>query len=77
MAGNGDGKIEIGIVELGENWVMFRAGITPSTDLQEVPRAINEIMTNWLKERTNLHVRETLPITEEGNTVAVHIWFGR
>ena len=76
MKGNGDGKIEIGVVEMGKGWVMFRAGITPTTDVRRVPTAINEVMTAWLKERASLLVRATLPIVEEGNTVAVHVWFG-
>jgi hypothetical protein len=71
----GDGKIEIGVVALSDGWVMFQAGITPTTDMTQVPTALNEIMSNWLKERTNLHVRAALPIVEDGNTVAIHVWF--
>ena len=52
-----------------------RAGITPTTHMRQVPAALNEIMSDWLKKRTNLHVRTTLPIVEDGNTVAIHIWF--
>ena len=32
-------------------------------------------MIPWLKERTNLHVRAALPIVEDANTGAVHLWF--
>jgi hypothetical protein len=33
MKGGGDGKIEIGIVPLSDGWVMFRVGITPTTEM--------------------------------------------
>jgi hypothetical protein len=32
-------------------------------------------MIGGLESRTNLHVRTTLPIVVDGNTVAVHFWF--
>jgi hypothetical protein len=62
-------------VQLGDGWVIFRAGITPMTETERVPTAISEVMAAWLKERPDLHVRATLPIVEEGNTIAVHVWF--
>jgi hypothetical protein len=74
MKGNGDGKIEVGVMALSDGWVVFQAGITPTTDMRKAPTALNEIMSDWLKKRTNLHVRTTLPIVEDGNTVAVHLW---
>ena len=42
MKGNGDGKIEIGVVPIADCWVAFRAGITPTTEMRHVPTAINE-----------------------------------
>ena len=31
MKGNGDGKIEIGVVPIANRWMIFRPGITPTT----------------------------------------------
>ncbi len=75
MKGNGDGKIEIGVEIKTDGWVMFRAGITPTIDIRQVPNALSEIMSAWLKDRPDLHVRSTLPIVEDGYTVAIHVWF--
>ena len=75
MKGNGDGKIEVGVETKAEGWVVFRPGITPTTDMRRVPTALSEIMSDWLKDRPNLQVRTTLPIVEDGNTVAIHVWF--
>jgi hypothetical protein len=75
MAGNGDGKIEIGIVPLAEGWIMFRAGITSGTDLSRIPTLLNETLIGWLKDRPNVQIRTTLPIVQDGCTVAVHVWY--
>jgi hypothetical protein len=75
MKANGDGKIEVGVAKMGEGWVVFQPGITPTTDRRQVPKALSEIMSGWLMQRANLHVRATLPIVEDGNTVAIHVWF--
>ena len=33
-----------------------------------------DAMASWL-ERNNFKVTAVLPITAEGNTVAIHVWF--
>jgi hypothetical protein len=75
MKGNGDGGIDIGVVTVGEGWVMFRAGITPTTDLGRVPSLLNETMLTWAKANPTARVRSTLSIVENGNTVTIHVWF--
>jgi hypothetical protein len=53
----------------------FRAGITPTTDLRRVPGLLDQTLIAWLKANPKLKVISTLPIVEEGNTVAIHVWF--
>ena len=77
MKGNGDGKIEIDVLALGEDCVVFQAGITPTTDLRRVPRLLGETLIAWLSENPTVRIRSALPIVEDGNTVAIHVWFDR
>jgi hypothetical protein len=53
----------------------FRAGITPTTDLRRVPGLLDQTLIAWLKANPKFKVISTLPIVEEGNTVAIHVWF--
>ena len=75
MKGNGDGGIDIGVVEMGRGWVLFRAGIGPSTDLERVPGLVSESLVQWLGSHPGVRVRTTLPIAQAGFTVAVHVWY--
>ena len=47
MKGNGDGKIELDVVEMGKGRMMVRPGITPTTDMSQVPTAINDVPIDW------------------------------
>ena len=42
MKGNGDGKIEIGVVPMADGWVAFREGVAPTREMWHVSTAINE-----------------------------------
>ncbi len=41
MKSNGEGTIEIGVVPMADRWVMFRPGITPTTEVRQVPNALS------------------------------------
>jgi hypothetical protein len=76
MKGNGDGGIDVGVVEMGQGWVQFRAGIGPSTDFERVPGLLGETMVGWLGAHPGVRVRTALPIVQGGYTVAIHLWYG-
>jgi hypothetical protein len=75
MTGNGDGGIDIGVVESGRGHVLFRAGIGPSTHVERVPGLLGETLVQWLGAHPNVRVRTALPIVQGGSTVAIHLWY--
>jgi len=61
-------------VELSTGWVCFQSGATPPP-LEQLPAHLNQCLCDWLQRNETFKVRCTLPITERGNTVAIHVWF--
>lgn len=61
-------------VEPRTGWACFQAGETPPPPA-ELPAHLNQVMCDWLERNPNFRVRATLPITENGCTVAIHVWF--
>ena len=57
MKGNGDGKIETGVVPIADDRVMFRSGITFTTEMRYVPTATNEIPLRPQALRSSEHQR--------------------
>jgi hypothetical protein len=72
---NGDSDIKIAIEQLS-NYVLFAP-----QDLANVPKGIaviiNRVMVNWLKENPGVRIRAALPITQDGQTTALHLWYDR
>jgi hypothetical protein len=75
MKGQDDAKIEIGMVEMGPGWVLFVPAMAPKTDHVRVPKLLNQSLIYWLRSGAAATVRQTLPIVEDGNTIALHVWF--
>jgi len=42
---------------------------------EQVPEVLNLGLMRWLKENRQIRVRATLPMVENGNTVAIHVWY--
>lgn len=69
-----DNEISIDRVELGSGWACFRAGKkSPAPEL--LPTYLNHVLFTWLQRHEEFTVRATLPIVENGNTVAIHVWY--
>jgi hypothetical protein len=69
-----DDQVIIERVEMGTGWVCFRPGAkTPNAD--RLPGYLNRTLCIWLKQNPGLSVRAAIPIMENGNTIAIHIWF--
>ena len=69
MKGNGDGKIDVGVVALpGDGWVMFKAGVTLH-DRHETGSdcVLNEIMKRLVEETDELARPHSAPYLQDGN----------
>jgi len=73
--GNGESNVKITIEERS-NYVLF----CPH-DLANVPKdiavIINRVMIDWLKAHPGVRIRTALPITQDGQTIALHLWYDR
>lgn len=68
------GEFTIDRIELRTGWVCFQAGQSPPP-LDQLPAHLNQCMCDWLQRNENFKVISVVPITERGNTVAIHVWF--
>lgn len=69
-----ENEISIDRIELGPGWACFRAGQkNPAPEL--LPTYLNHVFFSWLQRNQEFTVRATLPIVENGNTVAIHVWY--
>ena len=57
---------------LAPGWVYFTPGNPPPA---RVPAFLNLDLIQWLKENKQVKIRATLPMVENGNTVAIHVWY--
>lgn len=49
-----------------------------TTNLPEnIAPIVNQAMTDWLKKTQGIRVRAVLPIVQDGNTVAIHLWYDK
>lgn len=73
------GRVNIVIDELGPGWLRFRAVLASDfqreVELERFPGLIDRTLTDFFRKRPGLKVRATMPIVEDGFTVAVHVWF--
>ncbi len=70
--GNGSGKTDIGISDMG-GWVRVTAGAgEPPEDLVVY---LSQALTEWFRQRPHLRIRVVVPMTREGMTVELHAWY--
>jgi len=71
--GNGNSKTQIDFLDR-PGYVL----ICPH-DLENPPAAIalilNNALNDWLKKHPSIRVRSILPITKDGQTTAIHLWY--
>jgi hypothetical protein len=71
--GNGHTKTEIDFIERpGYVLICPRNSATPPANIALI---VNAALTDWLKKTPNIRVRTVLPITRDGQTTAVHLWY--
>jgi len=71
--GNGNSKTTIDFVER-PNYVL----ICPH-DLTALPANIAVIINNafldWMQKHAGIRIREILPLIQDGQTIALHVWY--
>jgi hypothetical protein len=72
--GNGHGKGLVQRTPVREGYVIYHAG-SPAPPPEEVPNALDYLLTKDLSENPTIRVLGALPIVREGNTIRIHLWY--
>jgi hypothetical protein len=72
--GNGHGKTVISAIEKGPGYVIITVDTLDSVS-ERSPILISRTIENWLKDNPGVRVRCAAPIVQDGQTIAVHLWF--
>ncbi len=70
-----DKKLIISRVEMGVGWVLLVPSQEGPPEPEQTPTLLHRTLCKWLKQNPHLRVRATVPIVEQGNTMAIHVWF--
>jgi len=73
--GNGDEPVRgrVDVTAVGKNCYLFAANKQEPPVEGEIPFAIAQVLQKWMKA-TSAHVRETLPIVKNGDTIGLFVW---
>ena len=73
--GNGESKTFIDYHE-GPGYVLICPRDTTNHPA-DIALILNGALNEWLHKHLGIRVRAALPITRDGQTVAIHLWFDR
>ncbi len=79
LSGNGDGPAKQKLIQItiqGEGCVTFEPAAKQPPPKEELPIILAQALMHWLKTNP-VRVRSSLPITKDGNTIALLVWFDR
>jgi len=76
FGGNGSSKGFTNMIEMGPGWVLFVASQSDPPPAEELPFALSQGLEQWLRSQPAIRVRSTLPITQAGDTIGIHVWYG-
>lgn len=66
-------QIQVHTADLG-GWLRFFVA-PESTDHPELPFYLSFAVSQWFRTRPHLRPRFLVPITREGNTIEMHVWY--
>ena len=72
--GNGHSKGLIDVQKVGEGCVLLTSNVQKPPPDDELPFALAQVLQKWMLSEP-VRVRETLPITNEGRTIGILVWF--
>ena len=74
--GNGTNDYAIKITEFSEQGhAIFYADDDSPPPIEEMPHALGQALQNWMAENTEVVMRSSLPIVQNGQTIAIHLWY--
>jgi hypothetical protein len=76
LEGNGHGRVNIVIHERGEGYIILAPDRIDKL-AEQTPIFLSRSLEAWQKENPACRVRCAAPIVNEGQTVAIHVWFDR
>jgi len=74
--GNGHGKGLVDVQEIGDDCILVIPNPQKPPPQNELHVTLADVMQKWLAQHP-VRVRATLPITNQGQTVALFVWFDR
>jgi hypothetical protein len=72
--GNGHGKGLVDVQEVGKECVLLAPNREKPPPAEELHLALADVLQKWMLSQP-IRVRQTLPITNEGRTVGIFVWF--
>jgi hypothetical protein len=74
IPGNGSGKFEVHQQDMG-GWV--RVFTDPGAKVPDnLPVFLAHALTEWMRQRPQLHLVSVVPVCRGGDTVELHAWYG-
>ena len=70
--GNGTGKVEIGVTDMG-GWLQVRPGAGAYDD--DLPTYLASALSEWLRANPQARLASVVPIVRDGRTVELHAWY--
>ena len=73
------GRFNISVTEVGDSAVIYPAEsqFKKLAEIERLPILLSKTLFHWMSQNPQFRVRNTLPIVEDGYTVAIHVWFDR
>ena len=76
MSNGNESEFTVKMMEdVQRGYVAFCADEDDPSAPEALPVMLASAMQQWLDDNPELVVHSTLPITQNGNTIAIHIWY--
>jgi len=72
--GNGSGRFEVAQADMG-GWVRIYPGKVEDTARADLGVFLSQTLTEWFRQRPQLHLKCVVPIIRDGATVELHAWY--
>jgi hypothetical protein len=72
--GNGSGKFDISITDMG-GWVRVFPAQTEEAGREHLGVYLSQSLAEWFRHRPHLRMKCIVPINQDGGTVELHAWY--
>jgi hypothetical protein len=67
-------QVTVTVSEVQPGWIVVQAGDPPPAD-RDLPIFLSRALVDWIRSRPACRVRTVLPLTHEGTTRVLHVWY--